>query len=323
MKKVALFLFLGIVIYVAGFLSASISKTPNKLNLFTESRLPAGYKYINPLLECDTDAVSTDTNLDQLRNKLNQYIDQKVKSKELSHVSVYYRDMNNGPWFGINQNELFSPASLIKVPLMIAYFKMAETDPSILEKELIATPSASEYAQNIAPKTTMVPNQKYTVSQMINNLIVQSDNQAYDLLLANIDNQFLVKVFADLGVDISLGFTNPNGDILSVKSYASFFRILYNASYLNPKYSEIALNILSQSQYKDALAAGVDPSVSIAHKYGERSYNETGVKQLHDCGIVYLPAKPYLVCIMTRGNNFNVLTKTISDISRQIYNSVK
>ncbi|MBI2465284.1 serine hydrolase [Candidatus Shapirobacteria bacterium] len=323
MTKALLSLFLGIMIYATGFFSATLSKNPNKINPFTESRLPAGYKYINPLLECDTDAVSSDTNLDQLRNSINKYIDSKIKSKELSHVSVYYRDMNNGPWFGINQNELFSPASLIKVPLMIAYFKLAESDPSILSKEVVASSSADQIAQNIVPQTTLIPDQKYTVLQLINSLIIQSDNQAYYLLLANIDNQFLVKVFADLGVDISLGFTNPNGDILSVKSYASFFRILYNASYLSPKYSETALHILNQSQYKDSLVAGVDPSISVAHKYGERSYLENNVKQFHDCGIVYLPGKPYLICIMTRGNDFKTLTTTIRDISQQIFTFVK
>lgn len=323
MTKALLSLFLGIMIYAAGFFSANLSKSPNKINPFSESRLRGGYKYINPLLECDTNAVSSDTNLDQLRNSVNNYINQKTKTKEVTHVSVYYRDMNNGPWFGINQNELFSPASLIKVPLMIAYFKLSESDPSILNKEIVASHSANYLAQNIVPKTTLTPGQKYTISELINNLITQSDNQAYDLLLANIDNQFLVKVFADLGIDISLGFTNPNGDILSVKSYASFFRILYNASYLSPKLSEAALHILSQSQYKDALVAGIDPSIQVAHKYGERSYIESNTKQFHDCGITYLPGKPYLICIMTRGDNFETLTSTISEISRQIYTFVK
>lgn len=323
MTKALLFLFLGIMIYAAGFFSANLSKNPNKINPFTESRLPAGYKYINPLLECDADAVSSDTNLDKLKNSINQYITQKVKENSVSHVSVYYRDMNNGPWFGINQNELFSPASLIKVPLMIAYFKLAESDETILDKELVASHSADYITQNITPKATLSPDKKYTVRELISHLIIQSDNQAYDLLLANIDNQYLIKVFGDLGIDISPGYTNPNGDILSVKSYASFFRILYNASYLSPKSSETALQILSQSQFKDALVAGTDPAVNVAHKYGERSYVENNTKQFHDCGIVYLPGKPYLICIMTRGDNFKTLTATIQDISHQIYDFVK
>lgn len=312
-------------LFATGFISGrSTAPTPTPVTkrAFTESRLQGNYKFINPLLECDIDAVSQDTNLDKLRNKIQGTISEDIIKGNITHTSVYYRDMNNGPWFGINQNEMFSPASLIKVPLMIAYFKLAETNPEILNKELVVTPPPGVLPQNITPTVTLVPNQKYTIRQLINHLIVFSDNEAYNILLANIDNQFLIKVFDDLGVDITPGLSNPNGDIISVKSYASFFRILYNASYLSPKSSEEALNILSQSKFKDALVAGLPPSVLSSHKYGERSFEGSPIKQLHDCGIVYVPNKPYLVCIMTRGTNFEKLTATIKKISSLIYDQV-
>jgi beta-lactamase class A len=312
-------------LFSAGFISGQYFH-PDTVSLppkpFTESRLQGSYKFINPLLECDIDAVSTDTNLDKLRNSIQEYINGEIVKGNITHTSVYYRDMNNGPWFGIGQNEMFSPASLIKVPLMIAYFKLSETDPAILDKEIVVTPPPNVLPQNITPTVTLVPNQKYTIRQLLNHLIVFSDNEAYNILLANIDNQFLIKVFNDLGVDITPGLNNPNGDIISVKSYASFFRILYNASYLTPKSSEEALSILSQTKFKDALVAGLPSSVLSAHKYGERSFENSPVKQLHDCGIVYAPGKPYLICIMTRGTDFGKLTATIKKISSTIYTGV-
>ena len=35
---------------------------------------------------------------------------------------------------------------------------------------------------------------------------------------------------------------------------------------------------------------------------------------MHDCGIVYIPNSPYLLCIMTKGNSNDKLLKVISDM---------
>ncbi|HEX8923420.1 MAG TPA: serine hydrolase, partial [Patescibacteria group bacterium] len=126
-----------------------------------------------------------------------------------------------------------------------------------------------------------------------------------------------------MGIDISAAAADPNGDIISVKSYASFFRILFNSSYLDNDMSEKALEILSTSRFKDGLIAGVPNGVAIAHKFGERQYLATGQKQLHDCGIVYpASSRPYLICVMTRGQDFSHMENSIKDISAAIYNEV-
>ena len=46
------------------------------------------------------------------------------------------------------------------------------------------------------------------------------------------------------------------------------------------------------------------------------------IKQLHDCGIVYYPKHPYLLCVMTRGDSFEYLDDTIRDISHLVYQEV-
>jgi beta-lactamase class A len=53
-------------------------------------------------------------------------------------TSIYYRDFKNGPWILINGEETFTPASLLKVPIMIALYKLAETNPAILTEEFFS-----------------------------------------------------------------------------------------------------------------------------------------------------------------------------------------
>ena len=79
-----------------------------------------GYKFISPLLECQDAAPSTRNNMLVLENKLKNYIREIMSEKKADHISVYVRELNNGPWIGIAENEPYSPASLLKVPILIA-----------------------------------------------------------------------------------------------------------------------------------------------------------------------------------------------------------
>jgi beta-lactamase class A len=309
--------------FFVGFNSDQYFNFDEDRNPTSEIRGRRDYQYINPLLECDTSFISQEKIFDSLRDQLQTLIKSETKiNSHVNFVSVYYRDLNNGPWIGINHNELFSPASLIKVPVMMAYYKEAGYNPAILEKKVLNTKSYEPGTQNIVPEVTLTPNQEYTIDELINNMIIYSDNNAYELLLENIDTQKVYQVYKDLGVDITEAESNPSGNILSVKNYAAFFRILYNASYLNTDMSEKALRLLSQIKFTKGLKAGIPSDVNISHKFGERQYLSTGEKQLHDCGIVYHPTKPYLICIMTRGNDFTAQTNMIKKISASVYNYI-
>lgn len=319
-RYVVLFV-LGLIVGAGVF---SFLHSHDSASLFSEVRKKGDYSFISPLVECDANFTEQDPNLNSLQDAVEDFIKWRVNLGEITHASIYFRDLNNGPWFGINENEQFSPSSLIKVPLMITYFKEAERDPTLLsQRVLIPEKSDGGMEQNYPPTVSLVKGEQLTVEELINRMIIYSDNYAYDLLLSHIDSALVFSVYSDFDINIALANqTDPNGNIVSVKDYASFFRILYNSSYLNNTMSERALSLLSKSTFKKGLVAGVPSQVVVAHKFGERNYEFMGEKQLHDCGIVYAPSKPYLICIMTRGKEFDKLEKTIAGISKIVYEGV-
>ena len=111
-------------------------------------------------------------------------------------------------------------------------------------------------------------------------------------------------------------------NVLTVQEYSRFFRVLFNASYLNSQLSEKALGYLAETDFKDGLLLAVPSLVQVAHKFGEYSDGEEYSKQLHECGIVYYPDHPYLLCIMTKGSSFEDTDKTISDISKTVFQEI-
>lgn len=280
-----------------------------------------GYKYTNPLYECSTNEAYGSKEFIKLQGKLENEINLSLGKGPTTHISVYFRDLNKGSWFGINEKEDFSPASLLKIPIMITYFKEAENDPKILKKEIeYNLPLEQREAKPvIKPADPASIGNKYTVEQLIEKMLIYSDNNSLGLLTKNISR----KKIDDVSLDIHIPRASTLNDFMNVKEYSTLFRVLFNSSYLNEFYSEKALQMLTKSDFNEGLRKPIPQSIPIAHKFGERNINGSPVTQLHDCGIVYYPDHPYLACVMTRGTDFKQLEKEIQNVSRIIYDEIK
>lgn len=276
-----------------------------------------GYNYISPLLECSD---IHDIKQSNLEDKLKNIIKKNVDNNNITYASLYFRDLNNGPWIGINEQEEFTPASLLKVPLMIAYLKLAEDDINILNDNITIENEVSNLSQNILPLQSVKLGETYTVDTLLKYMIMYSDNGAANALLQHMNPDYLDQIYNDFNI-IAPGNNIQTENFMNVKDYASFFRILYNASYLNREMSEKALEILTSSQFDQGLKAGLPDNIKLAHKFGERVWLEN--KQLHDCGIVYKTNMPYLLCVMTRGGDFSKMSAVIKELSDTVYKDFK
>ena len=280
---------------------------------------PAKYKFINPLLTCETSSRRGLIEFKELKNRISAIIDNKINSQKIKTASIYF-DNREGHWLGINIEERYFPASLMKVPLMIAIFKEAEYNPEFLNQKILHTgqidQNNSEYFKS---GKRLESHQSYTVAELTERMIVDSDNNA-TLLLVNAIRGDLNEILTDLGLEIPADGNPSLGDYITVKQYVNVFRILYNASYLNREYSEKALNLLSRSNFYQGIRAGVPAGSVVAEKFGERNFStdpndKKSLKELHDCGIVYGASHHYALCIMTKGNDFAELVETIKEIS--------
>jgi beta-lactamase class A len=279
-----------------------------------------GYKLINPLYECNNSEIEGAKEFNGLESKLNDVIDDYVSSGKIISASLYFRDLNNGPWFGVNEKTTFSPSSLLKLPVMMAYYKMAESDPTLLGKVIkFDKDPEGVLQQNYPANNPLQKGVSYTIEQLAEHMIINSDNMALGVLQENISREKIDKVTFDLGMPTATDSTPE--DYMNVKDYSALFRVLFNASYLNKEMSEKALEVLAQSDFNLGLRKKIPQNIQIAHKFGERDLPD-GIKQLHDCGIVYYPRHPYLVCIMTRGNRFEDLESLIQEISGRVYGAI-
>jgi beta-lactamase class A len=280
------------------------------------------FKYIDPLIAVSSpDQVSPE--YANLQKAVQSFIDSQKKSGTLSAASLVFRDMQASEGFTVNPTEKYNPASLNKVPLMMAYYKLAEANPPILEKRLTYTGAYDlDARENIKAPVQLKPRTSYTVGELIEHMIRYSDNNALKLLFDDLQNSGHGDVLTALLTYLGMTY-GTNTDYLSIQSYALFFRSLYNATYLDPEFSEKAMELLTRSDFSEGIQTGIPNHIPLAEKYGDSNIvSSAGVqmgKELHNCGIVFYPNHPYLLCVMTKGKDIQSLENVIATISRVVY----
>lgn len=276
------------------------------------------FEFINPLLECGELSNLKLSATKEMERLTKNYISVKKNLGKIQSASVYFRQLKSGPWFGVDEKEYFFPASLLKVPLMFAVYKKAEEDPAFLQTQVSIDEEEKIFPQIIKPSEEIDAKKQYSALELLRYSIVFSDNRATLKLYELVGTEKLNEVFQDLGIETPAG---KDEFTVQVRTYGSFFRILYNASYLTRKYSEDALRLLSESDFREGLHSGVPKNIKIAHKFGERE--SRGMIQLHDCGIVFYPSSPYVLCVMTRGEDILELKKIIGEISKIVFENIE
>jgi beta-lactamase class A len=282
-----------------------------------------GFRLSSPLLDVELpEGYDVQHEPIPFKSKVKRFVEEQIRAGRARDVSIYYRDLIDGPWFGVNQGRKYNPASLMKVPVMIAWLKRAERDPGVLQTRLLF----EEYRfparpQTIAPTRTLESGRLYTIDELLHAMIAWSDNRAMWLLYNGLRPEELGDVLDSMDVsNDQVGGENQ----VTVHGYSGFFRILYNAAYLNREMSEKALELLTLEDFPQGIAAGVPRGVTVAGKFGEAASNTPGEEfQLHEFGIVYHPRGPYILGVMTVGSDPTSQAKVISGISALVYEEIE
>ena len=261
-----------------------------------------------------------------MESVINKSVEEQIQYNKATSIAVYYRDLTNDQVIGVNETEQFSPASLLKVPVLITVLKYAEDHPEVLSQTIFYDAPVKAIHQDkpygISDYTVLIPGHHYTIDKLLEIMIMISDNDATILLLQYIDKQAPgLRESVEKELKLNTGHTDPSMDFVSVKGYSSFFRTLYNSSYLNEEMSEKALQILSKTGYGNGIRLVVPKDIVVSQKFGHRKIDETH-EQYHHFAIVYHQNKPFLLGIMTKGKTNEQLQSAIASIADTIYKSV-
>jgi beta-lactamase class A len=234
-------------------------------------------------------------------------------------LGVYFEYLPTGGSIGINQDYRYFAASLLKVPIVIQAYLSRERgllsfdDPLVLQEEDLDRRFGVMWREGAGATLT--------VRQAVRAVLVDSDNTALAALQRHLTTRhvaFLDEAFDYLDIPKELVSREA---VVSPKNYSSVLRSLYLAVALPPASASEMLSLLSASSFSNGLRAGVPGTVRVAHKMGvyEAVAEEPTIS---DCGIVYVPKRPFLMCVMVQADALDEAARHIEDLTRLAYEFV-
>lgn len=267
------------------FATVSIIFFSNPIPTASEHRI---FPYLSKRIFIDNqnDILISFTNL---RTELRTYINSLPYQ-----TGFYFEYLPSGTSIGVNEKNQFIPASLIKVPIVMAVYKKIElgklhrNDFITMEERYKDPTSGSMWERENGSQIA--------VKDAIDKTLDESDNTAKNILLSLLNRDEISFVFDSLDLDI--GSKTEQESVISPKNYASILRSLYLSSYLNRESSNEILEILSQASDDKKIRAGIPNNVTVSSKYGVSKNPQSDKSVNSDCGIIYVPKRPYLLCVM-------------------------
>jgi len=229
-------------------------------------------------------------------------------------VGVFVQDAKTGAWLGIHEKTGFYPASILKIPIMMAILKKIQLGEMKLSDTITLTQEDLDSGWGDLYKSGA--GAKFTVQQLLEDMIKASDNTAKNALKRQLTLTEIDEVFVHVGIPDP--YITDNGQTVSPRDYTRLFKALYYSTFLSPHYSEIALELATNSREEDLISKDLPDGVQVSQKFGIAE--EMGV--LHDCGVVYHQKNPYFICIMTSGINTAQSEELIPKLSKDVYDYV-
>jgi beta-lactamase class A len=308
-------IFIAIGMFVAGAVMGwgSLATTQTKTTVPSAS-LSESLPLLNPSAVAGWDKYFI-INFKPLKEKFKE-----IQSEYPEKTYIYFDYLNSASWVGLNEKELFTAASTIKVPLAMAIYKLVEEGKIRLDEAY--TLDELDLDDHFGTLYKIGAGRELTVQTLIEIMLEQSDNTAMQALIsvaqkAGLENPF-DDVYGAMGWDATNFGEAPRYEEINLKTLSTMFLALYNAKYLDPEHSQMILSYLTTSPFNEKIVAGVPQGIPIAHKMGVAGYNNT----FSDCGIIYIPKRPYLLCVGASGLSEARANAFISAISNAAYHYV-
>jgi beta-lactamase class A len=226
---------------------------------------------------------------------------------------VFVIDLDSGDFFGFNGSATFSSASMIKMPILIAFFQ--DVDAGKIKLDEMLSIQQTDVADGSGEMRYAGVGAQYTALEIATNMIINSDNTATNMIIRRIGGiQELNQRFRQWGLQQTM-LRKPLPDLegantTSPKELVSLMTLLHQGKLVSMKSRDRAFEIMRHTATDTLLPSVLSPGSTIAHKTGDIG------SLVGDVGVVDLPSgRRYAIAAMVK-RPFN--DPRAQDLIRQI-----
>lgn len=269
-----------------------------------------------------TQETSTPLSLSQELPSLKAKIDALAVKYPKLQPGAFFVDLDNGAYVSVQGETVFSAASTIKIPVLIAFFqdvdagKIRLDEMLAMKKELIASGSGDMQYQK--------PDTQFTALQTATKMSVISDNTATNMIIERLGGkEALNQRFREWGLTSTV-INNSLPDLegkntSSPKDLAHLLAKVNQGELVSLVSRDRILRIMQDTRTQTLLPQGLEKDAIIAHKTGDIG------SVLGDAGIIDMPSgKRYIGSVFVKRPHNDYSARTlIQEISRTVYQHFK
>ncbi|MCX7695547.1 MAG: class A beta-lactamase-related serine hydrolase [Caloramator sp.] len=234
------------------------------------------------------------------------------------NLGIYYKNLKTQRVFEFKSDKVFSSASTIKVPILLALFNKELNGELDLNKRISL--KEGDFVGGAGILNLLNKNNTYTILDLAKLMIVLSDNTATNVIIDLLGIDYINNYFKEVGLEKTIlqrrmmdfymknkGFDNYT----TARDLGIVFEKIYKKEILNSYYCDLAIKILKEQKLKGGLDRYIGEKYKIAHKTGDLKKLE------HDCGIIF-KEEPIVIVVLTEGDENYKLKDVIGKIAEKI-----
>lgn len=237
---------------------------------------------------------------------------QKAVGDTFKNYSVYVEDYHTNFTMGINESEIFTGASINKLPILAVLYNDVQNGNKIDMDRIITLQEDDIQDYGTGSIRYDPPGSTYSVKTLIRLMMQKSDNTAAYLL-----GNYVVDLSTVQSVINSWGLTQTDmaNNKTSNRDLAMLLHKMWTGGVADPALTAEMLGFMKDSDFEDRIPAGVPTGTTVYHKIGN---GDTG--QVHDVGIVSNGTVTYYIGILTSdARDASVAAKLEANISKIVY----
>lgn len=234
-------------------------------------------------------------------------------------IGFYYENMIDGQKLTYNEGEIFTAASVIKVPVFMCVAKLVNEgklswNQKVLVREEDKKPSCGAL-------NSITGDVEMDIDSLCKLMITLSDNTATNMLVRTVGMEEMQKEFKKLGLvktEIQREIFDSEGAARGLDNYicpeeiAMLLKQVYDRTFVNEEVSKKIEDVMLLQQIRHKIPGYVGRKKKIANKTGEDSGTT------HDVAIVFAE-KPFVLVITSNDTDVPETERFIREVALEIY----